>query len=138
MITRSKLKQYGQTSIPVDIDDDILENIKSNGGKEVIVNTKIKKTKTVKPSPMVKLMEKMNIDETFTKRPKNDKFDTIKQNTLPVSGYNYMSDLMELPLTKEGYKYLLVVVDIWSNNFDIEPMEVIALIELMSENFGPL
>jgi hypothetical protein len=118
MITRSKTK-----NIPIIIDDDLLENIKSNGGKEVIVNTKIKKTKTVKPSPMVKLMEKLNIDETYTKRPKNDKFDTIKQNTLPVSGYNYMSDLIELPLTKEGYKYLLVVVDIWSNNFDIEPME---------------
>jgi hypothetical protein len=41
MITRSKTKKYSQTSIPNYIDDDILENIKSNGGKEVIVNTKI-------------------------------------------------------------------------------------------------
>lgn len=123
MITRNKAKQIGQTSKPSDVDETLLEDIKSNGGKEVILNTKLKKTKNVEPSPMVKLMNKLNIDETFTKRPKNDKFDTIKENTLPVSGYNYMSDLIELPQTKEGYKYLLVVVDIWSNNFDIEPME---------------
>lgn len=122
MITRNKAKQM-ETLKPSDVDETLLEDIKSNGGKEVILNTKLKKTKKVEPSPMMKLMNKLNIDETFTKRPKNDKFDTIKENTLPVSGYNYMSDLIELPQTKEGYKYLLVVVDIWSNNFDIEPME---------------
>ena len=123
MITRSKTKQQKETHVKDYKPDNLFENIKLNNNKEVIVNTKIKNTKVVKPSPMVKLMKKLNIDETFTKRPTKGKYDTIKENTLPVGGYNYMSDLLELPITKEGYKYLLVVVDIWNNNFDIEPMK---------------
>jgi hypothetical protein len=40
-----------------------------------------------------------------------------------MHGYNEMGDLLQLPTTKEGYKYILSVVDIWSNYFDIEPMK---------------
>jgi transposase InsO family protein len=33
-----------------------------------------------------------------------------------------MSDLLHLPQTKYRYRYLLVITDLWSNNFDIEPI----------------
>jgi hypothetical protein len=33
-----------------------------------------------------------------------------------------MADLLELPETKKGFKYLLVVVDLATDEFDIEPI----------------
>jgi hypothetical protein len=34
-----------------------------------------------------------------------------------------MMDILMLPETKEGYKYLLTVVDLWSNELDFEPLK---------------
>ena len=36
--------------------------------------------------------------------------------------YNFMADLLSLPETKKGYKYLLSVVDLATDEFDIEPL----------------
>lgn len=70
------------------------------------------------------LFKKLKLDETFTTKPnKTKKFDTVKQNAFPKNGYNFMADLLFLPETNEKFKYLLVVVDIWSNAFDIEPLK---------------
>jgi hypothetical protein len=33
-----------------------------------------------------------------------------------------MADLLHFPQTKYRYNYLLVVTDLWSNAFDIEPI----------------
>jgi hypothetical protein len=33
-----------------------------------------------------------------------------------------MSDLLHLPTTKYRYSYLLVITDLWSGAFDIEPV----------------
>lgn len=74
---------------------------------------------------MNKLIKKLNIDETFTKpikKPKNayhktDNYIIHKQDR------NFQADLLFLPTTKEGFKYLLVVVDMWSLEFDIEPLK---------------
>ena len=71
---------------------------------------------------MNKVMKKLNIDETYTKKPKV-KFDTVKQNTFPRKGFNYMADLLYLPKTRQKYLYLLTMVDIWSNNVDFEPLK---------------
>lgn len=72
---------------------------------------------------MDKLIKKLKIDETFTKKTKKPKFDSVKMNTYPKRGYNYMMDILFLPKTSAGFKYLLVVTDIWSDNFDMEPMK---------------
>jgi hypothetical protein len=40
-----------------------------------------------------------------------------------MEDYNFMADLLFLPTTKKKNKYLLVVVDLWSNDFDIEPLK---------------
>ena len=71
---------------------------------------------------MDKLLKKLNINEEFTREIRGIKFDRVKQNVYPKSGFNFMSDLFHLPQTKYRYRYLLVITDLWSNNFDIEPI----------------
>lgn len=71
---------------------------------------------------MDSLLNKLQIDDTLAK-PISYKFPTVKNNIFPQGDYNYQSDLLELPPTKLGYRYLLVMVDLWNNYFDIEPMK---------------
>lgn len=71
---------------------------------------------------MNKLLAKFNIDETYTRKPKTI-LDRVKQNTFPVSGNNYMADVLYLPQTRKKFKYLLTMIDIWSNECDFEPMK---------------
>jgi len=70
------------------------------------------------------LLNKLGIDETFTKAPQKQKiFNKIKDNIPDIKQANYMSDLLELPKTKKGFKYLLVVVDLANDAFDFEPLK---------------
>ena len=70
------------------------------------------------------LISELGIDETFTKpQPKETQFTKVKGVIYPEEDYNFQADLLELPKTKEGFKYLLVVVDLWTNEFDIEPLK---------------
>ncbi len=80
----------------------------------------VKEKKPKKPTRMDGLLNTLKIDSTLTK-PIFYKFPTVKQNVFPKKGYNYQADTLMLPTTKEGYRYLLVMVDLWSNYFDIEP-----------------
>lgn len=70
------------------------------------------------------LIKKLEIDETFTtpvKKPK--RFTKVKDQIPLVSDYNFMADLLFLPHTEKGFKYLLVVVDLATDEFDIEPLK---------------
>jgi len=70
------------------------------------------------------ILNKLKIDETFTKPQKKIKtFNKVKDNIPLEKGFNYMSDILMLPTTQEGYKYLLVMVDLATDEFDIEPMK---------------
>lgn len=74
---------------------------------------------------MKAILEKLKIDETFTK-PRSSKqkvFNHIKNNIPLVEDYNFMADLVELPLTKKNNKFLLSVVDLATDEFDIEPLQ---------------
>lgn len=71
---------------------------------------------------MNSLLSKLNIDETYTKTPKIV-YDKVSENTLPKDGYNYMADVLFLPETKKGYKYLLTMIDLWSKQVDFEPIK---------------
>ena len=71
---------------------------------------------------MQELLKKLKIDETYTKPIKNIKFDKVRENTYPKAEYNMMADVLFLPKTKYRYRYLFVITDLWSNNFDIEPI----------------
>lgn len=90
------------------------------------------KQKTSKPKNKIKaLMNTLNIDETYTKAPGKYKFDTVKQNTFPMQDFNFMMDTMELPKTKSGYKHLLTVVDLWSDEVDFEPLKTLTAEETL-------
>lgn len=74
---------------------------------------------------MNNLLNKLKIDETFTrpKLPKQKKYNHIKNNIPLIEDYNFMADLVELPETKNKNKYLFVMVDLATNEFDIEPLK---------------
>lgn len=70
------------------------------------------------------LIKELDIDERYTKN-KNSKqhvFNKVKNHIPMKEDVNFMADLLYLPETKQKYKYLLVVVDIASDEFDIEPL----------------
>lgn len=76
---------------------------------------------------MKAILKKLNIDETLTKtkstKYKKKEFTNVK-SILPKEPYwNYAMDLLILPKTKELYIGLLVVVDLATNKFDIEPIK---------------
>lgn len=63
-------------------------------------------------------------DLRFYEVPKKiKKYNAIKRNMVPVPHVAYMADLLALPQTKKGYRYLLAVTDIADNDFDIEPIK---------------
>ena len=70
------------------------------------------------------LLEQLNIDETFTKKPPKIKsYNHVKDNIPLVEDYNMMADLLFLPTARFGFKYLFVIVDLASDEFDIEPIK---------------
>ena len=63
-------------------------------------------------------------DNQFTKTPKKQKvFNKVKNNIPPIENYNMEADILFLPTTKDGYKYLFVMCDLANNKFDIEPIK---------------
>jgi len=75
---------------------------------------------------MDQLLEELNITTDMPKTlkaSKKVKYDTVKDNTTPVADYHFMADLLMMPEDKKGYRYALVVVDLWSQDFDIEALK---------------
>ena len=74
---------------------------------------------------MKALLKSFNINEKFTK-PRLEKqpvYNHIKNNISRIEDYNFMTDLIEMPETRNGNKYILVIVDLAANEFDIEPLK---------------
>ena len=70
------------------------------------------------------IIKKLNLNDDFTKKPQKQKrFNKVKNIVPPIKNYNFQSDLLFLPTTKKKNKYLLVVLDIANDAFDIEPMK---------------
>ena len=74
---------------------------------------------------MDKLKKKLKIDETYTRPlPKPKTFVKVYDNIPHKRNWNFMADLLFMPTTtRKKYKYLLVVVDLATNNFDMEPLQ---------------
>ena len=69
------------------------------------------------------LINKLGINETYTKPiKKQKKFDKIYNNIPHIANYNFMMDILFLP-TSKGYKYILTMVDLATDEFDIEPLK---------------
>ncbi len=79
----------------------------------------------MKQFTMHKILKNLNVDETYT-RLKNGKekvFNKVKNNISHTPDCNMMADILYLPTTKKGFKYLLVVVDLYTDEFDCEPLK---------------
>lgn len=75
-------------------------------------------------SKFQKLLMKSGIDERFNKRIQKPKhFTAIRSNVNLQEDYNFMADLLILPTTKFGYHMLFVIMDLATNEFDIEPIK---------------
>jgi hypothetical protein len=73
---------------------------------------------------MDQLIKDLDIDETHSKAIKKVRyFSKVKDNIPLLEDYNFMADLLFLPLTKEKYRYCLVMVDLATDEFDIEPIK---------------
>lgn len=84
-----------------------------------------KRSAKKKPKKTFKsIIDKFEIDETLTKPMKKEKnFHHVKDNVNLTPNYNMMSDVLFLPTTKEGYRYLLTVCDIATDACDFEPIK---------------
>ena len=84
-------------------------------------------------SKLDKLKTKLNIDDTFTKAIRKEKKQTkINDYVTLLEDYNFMADILHLPTTKKGFKYCLVIVDMATHEFDIEPLKTKEAKEVLS------
>jgi hypothetical protein len=73
---------------------------------------------------MNSLISSLGIDESSTKVMKKEKYYTSVKDSIPEeANYNMMCDLLMLPMTPQKYRYLLVVVDLYTDKFDMEPLK---------------
>ena len=74
---------------------------------------------------MKKILQDLGIDETFQKKPKRAKkaYSNFADNLPPIADYNFMADTLHMPTDKKGYSYLVVVVDLATHEFDMEPIK---------------
>lgn len=76
------------------------------------------------PSIFENLLTKLNVNETFTKSTKKEKdFNHVKDSVALIVGNNQQMDVLFLPTTRFGYKYLLTCVDLANDACDFEPMK---------------
>ncbi len=84
------------------------------------------------PSKFANLLNKLDVDEKFNKRIQAPKaYNTIKSIVPPIADANMMSDILHLPTTKNGNKYLFVIVDLYTQDFDIEPLKVLNSVQAL-------
>jgi hypothetical protein len=76
-------------------------------------------------SKLKPIYNQLGIDTKLTKRRyrKKEVFNSIKDNTRLEENSNFMADIAEFPTAKFGNKYLLVVVDVASDEFDMQEMK---------------
>ena len=92
--------------------------------KKTIKDEKPTTKPSKKPSVFESLLNKLDIDETLTKPVKKEKaFHHVKDSVNLNEDYNFMADLLFLPTTKLNYRYLLCIVDLATDEFDIEPIK---------------
>ena len=89
---------------------------------------------------MENILKELKINEKYSKPVKIKKqFSKVKDNIPLIENYNFMADLLELPETKKGFKYLLVVVDLATDEFDIEPItnnKSLTVVDAMKKMFN--
>ena len=72
---------------------------------------------------MQNILNKYNINEKYTKYKQSKTFTKIHDNIPHNKNLNFMIDLIHMPTTSNDYKYLVVCVDLFTKQFDIEPLK---------------
>lgn len=74
---------------------------------------------------MDEVLKKLRLDNTLNKNHfRQKKYNKVFMEIPHEEDYNLMADLMEMPEThKTNYKYLFVIVDLYSFEFDAEPVK---------------
>ncbi len=73
---------------------------------------------------MKKLIQSFGINETFTSKHSIKKeFNQVKNSIRHEPNYNMMADLLMLPETKKKFRYLYIMVDLYTDAFDCVPMK---------------
>ena len=85
----------------------------------IMSTKKIKKER--KLSEIEELIKKVGVDESHMKNVKVVA-DSFERNSYPQGGYNFMMDLVHFPIDEKKRRYLLVILDLWSRQFDIEAL----------------
>jgi hypothetical protein len=80
--------------------------------------------KKAKSNQFKQIFSDLKIDQSLTNTvQKETSYNKIKENIPLVPNYNFMADVLFLPKDKKGFRYCLVVVDLATDAFDIEPMK---------------
>jgi hypothetical protein len=70
------------------------------------------------------ILEDLNINEKFIKRINRPRvFNKVKDNVPVVLDWNMMCYLLFLPTARYGLKCLFCIVDLATDEFDIEPIK---------------
>jgi transposase InsO family protein len=69
------------------------------------------------------VIKDVGINEFYTQPDSKKRYNKFVTSIVPEEDYNYMSDLIEMPTTSKGFKWLLVMLDLATNEFDIEAMK---------------
>jgi len=81
------------------------------------------------------LLKKFEIleDDRYT-RPvlQKVKYEKLKGMIPPIEDYNFQADLLMMPETKKKNKYILVVVDLWSDEIDCRPLKSKTQLEVLT------
>jgi hypothetical protein len=74
---------------------------------------------------LASILENLNIDKNVVENsiPKQQTYNKFANNVVPISDYNYQCDLIQFPETKDKYKYLFTMVDIYDGSVDFEPLK---------------
>lgn len=73
---------------------------------------------------MKEIIKTLNLDDTLNKNYSiQKKFNKVWLEIPHEEDYNEMADLLYLPQTTDGYKYLFVIVDLYTYAFDIQPIK---------------
>lgn len=118
MDKRKSKKGLSDSQIVKVVDD--IEASKFVKPKEIVFKHKLK----VEDQDFKELLKDLDIDEFFTKfDDKQSKYNRFVNSVVPLEDFNYMGDLLFLPTTSKKYKYLLVILDLATNEFDMEPLK---------------
>lgn len=69
------------------------------------------------------VIKDVGINEFYTQPDSKKRYNKFITAVVPEEDFNYQSDLIEMPTTSKGFKWILVMLDLATNEFDIEPMK---------------